>query len=145
MQYQQSDPAKMHSRLLANKMKKLKSVDEEVSKMCNIVEEYVAERLAEEKAKLAEAEAELAEAKSSLAKKRAEAARAEAKAAKAEAKAARAEAKVAEAEKKAATAKANSNLNCIKNLMKSMQLSAENAMHAIGIPPAEHVHYLAML
>ena len=103
MQYQQSDPAKMHSRLLANKMKQLKSVDEEVSKMCNIVEEYVAERLAEEKAK------------------------------------------VAEAEKKAATAKTNSNLNCIKNLMKSMQLSAENAMHAIGIPPAEHVHYLAML
>ncbi len=62
--------------------------------MCNIVEEYVAERLAE---------------------------------------------------KKAATAKANSNLTCIKNLMKSMQLSAEDAMHAIGIPPAEHIHYLAML
>ena len=101
--FQQSDPAKMHSRLLANKMKQLKSVDEEVSKMCNIVEEYVAQRLAEVKAK------------------------------------------VAEAEKKAATAKANSNLNCIKNLMKSMQLSAEDAMHAIGIPPAEHVHYLAML
>ena len=77
MQYQQSDPAKMHSRLLANTMKQLKSVDEEVSKMCNIVEEYVAERLAE---------------------------------------------------KKAATAKANSNLTCIKNLMKSMQLSAEDAM-----------------
>ena len=94
MQYQQSEPAKMHSRLLANKMKQLKSVDEEVSKMCNIVEEYVAERLAE---------------------------------------------------KKAATAKANSNLTCIKNLMKSMQLSAEDAMHAIGIPPAEHIHYLAML
>lgn len=94
MQYQQSDPAKMHSWLLANKMKQLKSVDEEVSKMCNIVEEYVAERLAE---------------------------------------------------KKAATAKANSNLTCIKNLMKSMQLSAEDAMHAIGIPPAEHIHYLAML
>ena len=47
MQYQQSDPAKMHSRLLANKMKKLKSVDEEVSKMCNIVEEYSAKRFDE--------------------------------------------------------------------------------------------------
>lgn len=57
--FQKSNPAEMHSRLLANKMKQLKSVDEEVSKMCNIVEEYVAERLAEEKAKVAEAEKKL--------------------------------------------------------------------------------------
>lgn len=113
--------------------------------MCNIVEEYVAERLAEEKAKVAEAEAEIAKTKAEAARAETRIARAEAETAKAEAKTARAEAKVAEAEKKAATAKATSNLNCIKNLMKSMQLSAEDAMHAIGIPPAEHIHYLAML
>ena len=47
----------MHSRLLADKMKHLKSLDEEVCKMCNIVEEYVAERMAEAKAELAKAEA----------------------------------------------------------------------------------------
>ena len=54
--FQNADPAKMHSKLLADKMKHLKSLDEEVCKMCNIVEEYVAERLAEAKAE-AKAEA----------------------------------------------------------------------------------------
>ena len=48
--FQNADPAKMHSKLLADKMKHLKSLDEEVCKMCNIVEEYVAERMAEAKA-----------------------------------------------------------------------------------------------
>ena len=48
--FQNDAPAKMHSKLLADKMKHLKSLDEEVCKMCNIVEEYVAERLAEAKA-----------------------------------------------------------------------------------------------
>ena len=51
--FQKSDPSKMHSQLLANRMKYLKSVDEEVSKMCNIVEEYVAQRVAEVEAKAA--------------------------------------------------------------------------------------------
>ena len=50
--FQNADPAKMHSKLLADKMKHLKSL----CKMCNIVEEYVAERLAEAKAE-AKAEA----------------------------------------------------------------------------------------
>ena len=54
--FQNDAPAKMHSKLLADKMKHLKSLDEEVCKMCNIVEEYVAERLAEAKAE-AKAEA----------------------------------------------------------------------------------------
>lgn len=67
--FQKSNPAEMHSRLLANKMKQLKSVDEEVSKMCNIVEEYVAERLAEEKAKVAEAEKKLPKQKKSCHRK----------------------------------------------------------------------------
>lgn len=51
--FQKSDPSKMHSQLLANRMKYLKSVDEEVNKMCNIVEEYVAQRVAEVEAKAA--------------------------------------------------------------------------------------------
>ena len=48
--FQNAAPAKMHSRLLADKMKHLKSFDEDVCKMCNIIEEYVAERMAEAKA-----------------------------------------------------------------------------------------------
>ena len=60
--FQNADPAKMHSRLLADKMKHLKSLDEEVCKMCNIVEEYVAERMAEAKAELAKSEAARAKA-----------------------------------------------------------------------------------
>ena len=78
-------------------MKYIKSTDEEVNKMCNIVEEYVAERLAES-----------------------EAARAEAKA-------------------------ATSKLDSIKNLMKNMHWSPEEAMCAIGIPKTDYTRYLAML
>lgn len=97
--FKNADPAKMHSKLLADKMKYLKSTDEEVNKMCNIVEEYVAERLAESEAARAEAEA------------------------------------------KAATSK----LDSIKNLMKNMHWSPEEAMCAIGIPKADYTRYLAML
>ena len=60
--FQNADPAKMHSKLLADKMKHLKSLDEEVCKMCNIIEEYVAERLAEEKAARLRAEEQAATA-----------------------------------------------------------------------------------
>ena len=67
--------------------------------MCNIVEEYVAERLAES-----------------------EAAR-------------------TEAETKAATSK----LDSIKNRMKNMHWSPEEAMWAIGIPKTDYTRYLAML
>lgn len=67
--------------------------------MCNIVEEYVAERLAESEAARAEAEA------------------------------------------KAATSK----LDSIKNLMKNMHLSAEDAMSALDIPKNNYTRYLAML
>lgn len=97
--FKNADTAKMHSKLLADKMKYLKSTDEEVNKMCNIVEEYVAERLAESEAARAEAEA------------------------------------------KAATSK----LDSIKNLMKNMHWSPEEAMCAIGIPKADYTRYLAML
>ena len=74
--------------------------------MCNIVEEYVAERMAEAKAELAKAEA----------------------------------ARV-KAEEKAATSK----LDSIKNLMKNLHLSADDAMSAIGIPKSDFTHYLALL
>lgn len=67
--------------------------------MCNIVEEYVAERLAESEAARTEAEA------------------------------------------KAATSK----LDSIKNRMKNMHWSPEEAMCAIGIPKADYIRYLAML
>ena len=40
--FKQSDADKMHSKLLSDRMKYLKSTDEEVTKMCNIVEEYSA-------------------------------------------------------------------------------------------------------
>ena len=48
--FKNAAPAKMHSKLLVDKIKYLNSLDEEVNKMCNIVEEYVAERVAEIKA-----------------------------------------------------------------------------------------------
>lgn len=80
-------------------MKYIKSTDEEVNKMCNIVEEYVAERLAESEAARTEAEA------------------------------------------KAATSK----LDSIKNRMKNMHWSPEEAMCAIGIPKTDYTRYLAML
>lgn len=45
--FKQSDADKMHSKLLSDRMKYLKSTDEEVTKMCNIVEEYSAKRFNE--------------------------------------------------------------------------------------------------
>ncbi|MBQ5845148.1 MAG: hypothetical protein IIW64_00685, partial [Selenomonadaceae bacterium] len=125
--FQNADPNKMHSKLLADKMKHLKSLDEEVCKMCNIVEEYVAERMAEAKAELARAEAARAES---------EAARVKSEAARAESEAAR-----VKAEEKAATSK----LDSIKNLMKNTNWSAEKAMEAIGIPKSDFTQYLALL
>ena len=95
--------------------------------MCNIVEEYVAERMAEAKAELARAEAARAES---------EAARVKSEAARAESEAAR-----VKAEEKAATSK----LDSIKNLMKNTNWSAEKAMEAIGIPKADFTQYLALL
>ena len=47
--FKRPDADKMHSKLLSDRMKYLKSTKEEVTKMCNIVEEYVAERVAEAK------------------------------------------------------------------------------------------------
>lgn len=88
--------------------------------MCNIVEEYVAERMAEAKAELAKAEA----------------ARAESEAARVKSEAAR-----VKAEEKAATSK----LDSIKNLMKNTHWSAEKAMEAIGIPKSDYTQYLALL
>ena len=95
--------------------------------MCNIVEEYVAERMAEAKAELARAEAARAES---------EAARVKSEAARAESEAAR-----VKAEEKAATSK----LDSIKNLMKNTNWSAEKAMDAIGIPKSDFTQYLALL
>ena len=95
--------------------------------MCNIVEEYVAERMAEAKAELARAEAARAES---------EAARVKSEAARAESEAAR-----VKAEEKAATSK----LDSIKNLMKNTNWSAEKAMEAIGIPKSDFTQYLALL
>ena len=95
--------------------------------MCNIVEEYVAERMAEAKAELARAEAARAES---------EAARVKTEAARAESEAAR-----VKAEEKAATSK----LDSIKNLMKNTNWSAEKAMEAIGIPKSDFTQYLALL
>ena len=45
--FKQSNADKMHSKLLSGRMKYLKSTDEEVTKMCNIVEEYSARRFDE--------------------------------------------------------------------------------------------------
>lgn len=45
--FKQPDASKMSSKLLSDRMKYLKSTDEEVTKMCNIVEEYTAKRNAE--------------------------------------------------------------------------------------------------
>ena len=45
--FKQPDASKMSSKLLSDRMKYLKSTDEEVTKMCNIVEEYTAKRYAE--------------------------------------------------------------------------------------------------
>lgn len=49
--FKQPDADKMHSKLLSDRMKYLKSTDEEVTKMCNIVEEYTAKRIAESEQK----------------------------------------------------------------------------------------------
>ena len=45
--FKQPDADKMHSKLLSDRMKYLKSTKEEVTKMCNIVEEYSAKRFDE--------------------------------------------------------------------------------------------------
>ena len=45
--FKQPDADKMHSKLLSDRMKYLKSTKEEVTKMCNIVEEYSAKRFNE--------------------------------------------------------------------------------------------------
>ena len=45
--FKQPDASKMSSKLLSDRMKYLKSTDEEVTKMCNIVEEYSSKRYAE--------------------------------------------------------------------------------------------------
>ena len=47
LDFKQPDASKMSSKLLSDRMKYLKSTDEEVTKMCNIVEEYTAKRYAE--------------------------------------------------------------------------------------------------
>ena len=95
--FQNADPAKMHSRLLADKMKHLKSLDEEECKMSNIVEEYVAERMAEAKAELAKAEAARAESEAARVK----------------------------AEEKAATSKLDSIKNLMKNTHWSAEKAME--------------------
>ena len=45
--FKRPDADKMHSKLLSDRMKYLKSTNEEVTKMCNIVEEYSAKRFNE--------------------------------------------------------------------------------------------------
>lgn len=49
--FQCPDPKKMHSELLAKRIAELKSNGEEVTSMCNIMEEYAAEKAAEESKK----------------------------------------------------------------------------------------------
>ena len=49
--FKRPDADKMHSKLLSDRMKYLKSTNEEVTKMCNIVEEYTAKRVAESEQK----------------------------------------------------------------------------------------------
>lgn len=45
--FHQSDPDKIKAKILSDRMKYLKSNNEEVTKMCNIVEEYTAKKVAE--------------------------------------------------------------------------------------------------
>ena len=99
--FKQSNPDLIRAKILSDRMKYLKSTDEEVIKMCNIVEEYTAK-------KVAEATAEAA------ARSRDEGMRI-------------------------------ANLNNIRNIMRNMHLSAEDAMSAIGIPKSDFTHYLALL
>lgn len=82
-------------------MKYLKSTNEEVIKMCNIVEEYTAKKVAE-----------------ASARSRDECIR---------------------------EVLLIANLTNIKNIMRNMHLSAEDAMCAIGIPKSDYTQYLAML
>lgn len=49
--FKRPDADKMHSKLLSDRMKYLKSTNEEVTKMCNIVEEYTTKRVAESEQK----------------------------------------------------------------------------------------------
>ena len=45
--FKQSNPDLIKAKILSDRMKYLKSTDEEVIKMCNIVEEYTAKKVAE--------------------------------------------------------------------------------------------------
>lgn len=45
--FKQSNPDLIRAKILSDRMKYLKSTDEEVIKMCNIVEEYTAKKVAE--------------------------------------------------------------------------------------------------
>ena len=45
--FKQANPDLIRAKVLSDRMKYLKSTDEEVIKMCNIVEEYTAKKVAE--------------------------------------------------------------------------------------------------
>ena len=49
--FKQSNPDLIRAKILSDRMKYLKSTDEEVIKMCNIVEEYTAKKVAEASAR----------------------------------------------------------------------------------------------
>lgn len=92
-----TEPSQMHSERLAKRAKQLKSTDGEVTDMCNIVEEYAAEKAA--KSKL-EGEA---------------------------------------------IGRFQNTIENVKQLMHNMNLTAEKALAAIGIPEGERQQYLAAL
>ena len=95
--FKQSNPDLIEAKILSDRMKYLKSTNEEVIKMCNIVEEYTAKKVAEAAARSRDEGMRIA------------------------------------------------NLNNIRNIMRNMHLSAEDAMCAIGIPKSDYTQYLAML
>ena len=49
--FKQSNPELIRAKILSDRMKYLKSTNEEVIKMCNIVEEYTAKKVAEASAR----------------------------------------------------------------------------------------------
>ena len=49
--FKQSNPDLIRAKILSDRMKYLKSTNEEVIKMCNIVEEYTAKKVAEASAR----------------------------------------------------------------------------------------------
>ena len=51
--FKQSNPDLIRAKILSDRMKYLKSTNDEVLKMCNIVEEYTAKKVAEATAKAA--------------------------------------------------------------------------------------------